>query len=127
MTKQAKSERRRYPRVERMLPINIAANGYEFATSTQNLSCTGAYCHLDKYIPPFTRIAAKISMPIVTDERRENINVECKGVIVRSEDEKRGGFNVAIFFNGIRDAQRNKIAQYINQFLPNKSSASKKL
>jgi len=116
MTKHTKQEKRKYPRIEHALPFNIAANGYEFVTTTQNLSCIGAYCHLDKYIPPFTKIVIKMVLPIASND----INVECKGVIVRSEDEKNGGFNVAIFFNGIMDNQRNKIAQYINQFLPKK-------
>ena len=34
---------------------------------------------------------------------------------------KKGGFNIAVFFNGIKENQRKKIAQYINQFLPKSS------
>ncbi len=118
MIKHKKTERRRYPRIEHTLPINIAANGYDFITSTQNISCVGTYCHLDKYVPPFTRISVKMVLPVTVKNKSENISVECKGVIVRSEDEKKGGFNIAIFFNRIKNNQRNKISQYINQFLP---------
>ena len=48
---------------------------------------------------------------------KEKTPVECDGVIVRSEDEEKGGFNVAIFFNRIAEAPRKKITQYINQCL----------
>ncbi len=120
--KPKKTERRQYPRIEQELPLKIAADGYDFATSTQNVSCVGAYCHLDKYIPPFTKIAVKVTLPIMVDARMKNIEVECNGVVVRTEDEKKGGFNIAIFFNGIKESQRKKIAQYINQFLPKSSS-----
>jgi len=48
----------------------------------------------------------------------KNTIVECKGVVVRSEDEAHGGFNLAIFFNGMRNDQRKKITQYISRFLP---------
>jgi hypothetical protein len=123
MIRHSQKERRRYPRIEQALPIKIVANGYDFATSTQNVSCIGAYCHLDKYIPPFTKIAVKVTLPLTTGNRIGNVDVECNGVIVRTEDDKSGGFNVAIFFNGIKDNQRKKISQYINQFLPPQDSS----
>ncbi len=121
MIKSKKIERRRYPRIKKALALKIAADGYDFATNTQDVSCVGAYCHLDKYIPPFTKIAVKLNLPITTVGRVKNINLVCNGVIVRTEDEKRGGFNIAIFFNGIKENQRKKIAQYISQFLPKSS------
>jgi len=111
MTRKIKAaERRQYPRLYRQLPFKVIANGYDFATSTQNVSCVGAYCRIEKYMPPFTKVMVKLSM--------NNYNVECRGVVVRTEDAMTGGFNIAIFFNEINDSQRHKISQYINQFLP---------
>lgn len=121
--KKKNTERRQYPRIHQTLPLKIAADGYQFATSTENVSCVGAYCHLDKYIPPFTKIAVKVILPVMNDCKMKNIEVECNGVVVRTEDEKNGGFNIAVFFNGIKENQRKKIAQYINQFLPKNSSS----
>lgn len=122
MKKNKKAERRKYPRLERQFPLKVAANGYHFITSTHNLSCVGAYCHINKYMPPFTKVMVKLSLPIMVKKSNKYINVECKGVIVRSEDENKGGFNIAVFFNEINDNQRKKISQYITQFLPQKSS-----
>ncbi len=110
-------ERRLHPRLDHKLPLNVAVNGYDFSTSTHNISSVGAYCHLDKYMPPFTKISIKLSLPNKGKVHKNTI-VECKGVVVRSEDEARGGFNIAIFFNRLADCQRKKIAQYISQFLP---------
>lgn len=117
----SRKERRHFPRVNRKLPVNIIANGYDFITTTQNVSCVGAYCHVEKYIPPFTKIAVKINLPIATGEGNKHHLVECKGVVVRTEDETNGGFNIAIFFNGIEDRYRKKISQYVKQFLPHES------
>jgi hypothetical protein len=39
------------------------------------------------------------------------------GVVVRSEGEHNGGFNIAIFFNQVRPEERKKIAAYISRFL----------
>lgn len=109
-------ERRLHPRIEKQLPVNIAANGYDFSTTTKNISCLGAYCHIDKYLPPFTKIMIRLNLPLKSASTGHS--VECKGVVVRSEDESEGGFNIAIFFNNINDSQREKISQYVKQFLP---------
>ncbi len=119
MTRRSKEERRLHPRVEQHVPVKITANGYDFATATENISCVGTYCRVDKYIPPFTKIMVKLSLPITIGNRKSNCrDVECKGVVVRTQDEEKGGFNIAVFFNEIKDNQRKKISQYINQFLP---------
>jgi hypothetical protein len=115
--KALKKERRQFPRADTNLPINVIANGYDFSTSTQNVSCVGAYCHVDKYVPPFTRVMVKLALPIASN-KSNGAKVECKGVIVRTEDEVRGGFNLAIFFNAIKETDRQKISRYIRQFLP---------
>lgn len=115
-------ERRKYPRIRQQLPIKVAANGYDFITSTENVSCIGAYCHIDKYMPPFTKVMVRLSLPVVVGGNSRNYDVECKGVVVRTEDDETSGFNIAIFFNEINGHQRYKISQYINQFLPQKYS-----
>ncbi|MDD5466102.1 MAG: PilZ domain-containing protein [Candidatus Omnitrophica bacterium] len=110
-------ERRLHPRLDQKLPLNLAVDGYHFSTSTRNISCVGAYCHLDKYMPPFTKISVKLSLPD-KDQPGKGTIVECRGVVVRTEDEANGGFNLAIFFNEMRDEQRKKIARYISKLLP---------
>ncbi len=118
MCARVKTERRRHPRLEQKLPVSIVANGYDFSTVTQNISCVGAYCHISKYIPPFTKVAVKMCLPLVNRTVEKEAQVECKGVVVRTEDATTGGFNVAIFFNEIKESQQHKISSYIKQFLP---------
>lgn len=112
-------ERRLYPRIRHTVPIRVAVDGYDFMTSTEDISCVGTYCHVKKYVPPFTRVLVRLTLPVMMDEKSTYFDVACKGVIVRAEDDETGGgFNIAIFFNDIKDRERKKIAQYINQFLP---------
>lgn len=115
MNRQAKSERRLYPRITHEVPLNVAANGYQFSTATENISCVGAYCRINKYIPPFTRVMVKLSLPM-RSEAAKKYDFECKGVVVRTEDVNTGGFNIAIFFNQIKETQRKKISEYLSQF-----------
>ncbi len=116
-------EKRLHPRIDQKLPFQVAVNGYDFTTATQNISCSGAYCRLKKYVPPFTKVAVKMTFPIKTHNKVEQYNVECQGVIVRTDDKGKEGFNIAIFFNEIGDSQRKKISQYVNQFLPKESAS----
>jgi hypothetical protein len=118
-TPKLKIEKRLYLRVEAKLALRVIANGYDFSTTTQNLSCLGAYCRIKQYVPPFTKLLIKLNLPVNSPNAKDKFTLlECKGVIVRTEDEKEGGFNIAIFFNGIEDAQRHKISQYLKQFIP---------
>ena len=124
MKKDINKERRLHPRLDHKLPVKIAVNGYDFVTSTQNISCLGAYCHINKYVPPFTKIALKLDLPVAVNRKRKDISVQCNGVIVRSEDDASGGFNIAVFFNEIKESQRKAILQYVNQFIPQESQSS---
>ena len=118
MIRKSQAEKRLHPRLGHSLPLKVAANGFDFKTSTQNISCLGTYCRIDKYIPPFTRVIIGLSLPVAEKDGVKQLPIECSGVIVRALDEPGGGFNIAIFFNRIREDQRKKISQYVNQFLP---------
>lgn len=121
MRKPIKAERRKFPRVAQKIPIALSANGYDFTTTTQNISSVGAYCHIDKYVPPFTKVLVKMDIPSAA----KSCKVGCHGVVVRTEDDRNSGFNVAIFFNEIKDVERKKISQYISQLLSRGSSLSR--
>lgn len=109
------SDRRQHPRLEQQLPLTVAANGYDFSTTTQNISCAGAYCTIKKYVPPFTKLKVKMSLPC--PKKRKQVEVEFSGVVVRTEDESNGYFNIAIFFNEIKDNPRKMIADYVHNCL----------
>ena len=108
------NERRLHPRINLGLSLNVGANGYDFATKSQNVSCLGTYCHIAKYVPPFTRVRIKMDLPM--KDQPVPTPVECDGVVVRSDDEATGGFNVAIYFNRIKELQRQKLSEYVSQF-----------
>ena len=111
-------ERRLYPRIYQEIPFQIQTNGFDFTTTTKDISCTGAYCSINKYLPPFTKLAVKMTLPVNSAKKQENLNLECKGVVVRTDDQGKNEFNIAIFFNEMNDAKRKKIYKYVKQFLP---------
>lgn len=110
-------ERRRHPRIKKELPLKIKTDGYGLATQTENLSCIGAYCSVDKYIPPLTKLSIVLLLPLKEKNKNTHSRVQCKGVVVRTEDKQPSGFNVAIYFNEISQRDKKKISKYINQYI----------
>ncbi|MDD5005614.1 MAG: PilZ domain-containing protein [Candidatus Omnitrophica bacterium] len=109
-----KIEKRRYPRAERNLPIKIKNEDFDIVTETKNISCTGTYCQVDRYIPPFTKIKATILLPSKMKNNSSYIN--CEGVVVRVE--KKGNnleiqYNIAVYFNEISKINMLKIDRFV--------------
>lgn len=113
-------ERRKYPRVEKSLPLKISREDLDIITETKNISCSGAYCQIDKYLPLMSKVEIVLLLPIESHNKKIiTKKIKCIGVVVRSEPVILKGVdsayhNVAIFFTELNKADRNTIAQYIN-------------
>lgn len=109
-----KVEKRRYPRASKNLPIKIKNDDFDLVAETKNISCIGAYCQVDRYIAPFTKLQTTILLPPKT--KKNTHSIICKGVVVRVEknhNDLETQYNIAIYFNEI-----SKIAMLkINRFL----------
>jgi PilZ domain len=116
-------ERRKHPRIPKKIPINFKAGLFDFAAETHNISSSGIYCQVDKYIKPLTKVNVDLLLPIrQKDQKIATREVRCEGVVVRVEGSQayEGKFNIAVFFNNISDAARRHISHYIeNHFLEN--------
>ncbi|MBL7196893.1 MAG: PilZ domain-containing protein [Candidatus Omnitrophica bacterium] len=115
-----KIEKRRYPRIVKNLPIKIKHEDFDIVTETKNVSCIGAYCQVDRYVPPFTKVKATILLSPVKDNSK---CINCKGVVVRVEKNENAlepQYNIAIYFNEISKVNMLKI----NRFVKNRSDHS---
>ncbi|MFC1753449.1 PilZ domain-containing protein [Thermoproteota archaeon] len=111
-----KSEKRRHPRIAKNLPIRIKDGDFDIVTETKNISCTGIYCQVDRYFPPFTKIKTKILLPAKTKNKHQYI--ECDGIVVRIEkdgNDLEEQYNIAIYFNEISKTSVQKISRFIKQ------------
>ncbi len=112
------AEKRRYPRAKKSLPIKIKNGDFDIATETKNISCIGAYCQIDKYIPPFTKIKATVLLPYKTKNTNHYIN--CEGTVVRIEKNDNSlepQYNIAIYFNQISKTNMLKIDRFVKNYL----------
>lgn len=119
-------ERRRYPRAAKAIPLKISCDGFDVVTETENLSGAGAYCRVDRYIQPMTKLQMVILLPVKQRNKTVNKKVECSGVVVRTENiqDKEDWFKIAIFFNDISKKSVQNISDYVNQHLKQESVVS---
>ncbi|MFZ2631041.1 MAG: PilZ domain-containing protein [Desulfosalsimonadaceae bacterium] len=90
------SERRRYPRIETRIPMNLVADKRNVSAETVNLSMSGICCRVDRPIEMMTCLEIVLMLPdeVAPDDV---MYVECEGVVVRDE-KTNDGHHISIFF-----------------------------
>lgn len=115
-------ERRQVPRILERVPVAIHDAGTELRAETTNLSVSGVYCTLDRFIAPMTKLELQYELP--DGERRAR--VRCSGVVVRVEpvvaDAERGRYHIAIFFTDLTDRDRSVISRFVQRRLSSSPS-----
>ncbi len=111
------AEHRKHPRINKRLQFKLKTNHFDIVTETINLSCIGAYCQVNNYIPLMTGLEIVLALPHV-DEEGELEYVECKGLVVRVEKVSfdangHNAYNIAIFFSEIEDSEKQKIENFV--------------
>lgn len=109
------SERRRHPRLEHNVPVKISSGDLDLVTETSNLSCSGAFCRINKYIAPMTRLKLNLLLPLRKNNKIVTKRIHCEGVVVRTESSPQGDFfHTAIFFNEIAPRDSEIISEFVD-------------
>jgi len=105
------SERRRYPRIETSIPMNLMADKRNVSAETINLSMSGVYCRVNRPVEIMTSLEIILMLP---DEGAPDdvMYVECEGIVVRDE-KMENCHHLSIFFNEIERNEKRKLATYI--------------
>jgi len=113
-----RSERRSSPRLENSLPVKIFHEDGDVVTETMNISRCGAYCRVNKYIEPMTKMNICLLIPVKKNEKVTTKKVNCQGVVVRTEPEdQQDSYNIAIYFNDMTQKDSDCIDNYVRSFL----------
>ena len=114
-------ERRKDPRLTNNIPVKICQEDGDLVAETQNISRSGVYCHVDKYIAPMTKLRVHLLLSSSESGKKKSRKVSLNGVVVRSEPVLEGaGYHVAIFFNEVSKRDADFITDYVSLHL-NKS------
>ena len=107
------SERRGAPRVLHRVPLAIVGDGTVLQAETVNLSSTGAYCTVDQFLPPMTKLGLEFDLP----DGSRHARVRCTGAVVRAEPvvatPEKGRYNIAIFFTDLSERDRSAISRFV--------------
>ena len=119
------NDRRQHPRVEKNIPLKISTSDVDLVTETKNLSRSGVYCRINKYIEPMTKLKIHLLLPIKRGNKTTTKKITCQGVIVRTETiSQNSEYSVAIYFNDLPARDADTITDYISTFLkPEKTIA----
>src|SRR3989338_3298501 len=117
-TKTSGAERRKDHRIDRRVPVKICSEGGDIVTETGNISRSGAYRKVTRYIEPMTKMKIQLLLPLKVNGKNVNKKISCQGVAVRTEPiSGEEAYNVAIFFNDITQKDAEIIADFINSCL----------
>ena len=116
------AERREAPRLNTRVPLRISReSGGTLLTRTHNISVSGAYCTVNRFMPPMVKLQVKLELPT-----RPRTLMTCAGVVVRVEPPQakpnRSTYRVAIFFNDLSVRDRLILMRFVQQQLRAPSS-----
>lgn len=114
-----KTDRRCNPRIKQQIPLKIRLDDYDLVGHTHDISCLGTYCTINKYLAPFSIVSIILLLPLTQNNKKTICNVQCQGVIVRTETDPANNkqYNTAIYFNRLKQSERLKLLRYVQQYL----------
>jgi hypothetical protein len=116
------AERRRHLRLEHNVPVNISGGDIDIVTETKDLSCSGAFCRVNKFIAPMTKLKLNLLLPLRKNGKIVDKRINCEGVVVRTEAAADGeSFHAAIFFSDISPKDSQIISEFVESVLKEKS------
>lgn len=117
-------ERRRAPRIAHRVPISLIGEPGEFSVQTKNVSASGVYCRLRRFLAPMTKVQVALTLA----GQRPVSTVRCQGVVVRVEPAcpmpRYSSYHVAIWFQDLSERSRTLLTRYIQRHLSSRASAS---
>ena len=111
-------ENRNHPRFILMLPLEIRSADFSLETQTKNISCSGLFCDVDRFIPRETEIKVSMKLSLKIDEHIVRKTINCPAKVVRIDPPNPRGdinYNIGVEFSSIREADRELLSKYIHK------------
>ena len=108
-------ERRKHPRAFGSVPLKISFEAGDVVAETKNISRSGSYCHVNKYIEPMTKLKVQLLIPQKKNNKVSTKKIACEGIVVRSEPvNNTKHYEVAVFFNDISQKDAEIISEFVS-------------
>ncbi len=110
-------ERRVEKRFNANLPLKIGGVDFKITTDTKNISSSGIYCQVDRFVPVMTKLGLKMSITLIENDQKVKRDVDCQAVVVRVNPESESGdtefYQLGLFFTDIAEQDRQLINLYL--------------
>jgi hypothetical protein len=118
-------DRRKHPRLVSTIPLKICSDDVDLVTEARNISCSGTYCEVNRYIEPMTKLKIHLLLTMRRNGRASTKKISCQGVVVRSESlPGQESYNVAIFFNDINLRDMTILKEFISSLIEEEKLAT---
>ncbi len=111
-------ENRGHPRFILMLPLEISFGGFCLQTKTKNISCSGVYCEVDRFIPKGTQVKVSMRVSLTIDRRKVKKVINCPARVIHIyPPDPRGdvNYNIGIEFLNLKESDRDLLLKYISK------------
>ncbi len=105
------SERRRAPRFEADLPLNLCARDLEAGARLKDISALGLCCHFPEPVPEMTLVQIRMNLNKKEDFVAEGAVVRCDPVPGVSKE--KDSYEVAVFFTNMDKDSRHCLDSYL--------------
>jgi len=112
------SDNRSYPRFISVLPIQLSTADFTINTTSKNISCSGVFCYIDRFISINTDIDVSMKLSYLVDVQKIQKTVKCKAKIMRIEAADYKGnetFRAGIAFGKIQGEDLAVLKKYIQK------------
>lgn len=113
-----KADNRTHPRFILILPLQISTEDFTLDTTSKNISCSGVFCYVDRFIPLDSKVNVSMRLAYFVDGLKAQRTVKCKAKIVRIDspsDKVNGSYRVGIAFEEIAGEDREALKAYIQK------------
>ena len=116
MAPQAPStERRRARRIDDSFAATLQDGDQTAESTIRNISASGAYCTVNRFIAPMTKIQVRFNLP----DSDPSVTIDCVGVVVRvtprAHEAQQALYDIAIFFSDISSRQQRQLKTYVEE------------
>ena len=101
------NDRRKKDRTNERLKFRLIPNGSvsNFQGQTNNLSCLGANCQMNKYISELSKV--ELTLDIASEE------LVIEGIVVRTTKVDKTNYNISIYFDNINEVTKLKLENFV--------------
>lgn len=123
-----KREKRRRPRIDVALPLQIRYNNEKITAVSKNISVLGTYIEISEELPAGAALTIQAALP-VKDAPAAGAGITCDGIVFRCQpllsEEPGKKYGIGVFFRSFARGGEKTLSDYIDKMVVLEQKAGK--